>query len=314
MPEINRQHRDIQCADDVRLMARLRRFDQEFTAYGTAEWRQDQGVRYLATSNLNKLYAYIQNQKINNSFFTPVISFSKRTPMPSGMEEVLQLVAKYSILSNLKSAYESVNFWDYMIPVFEKGGNDLAYDILEGYRKEIDGYFRDRELQIFSGLVRYAYEAKILSERSLTRFLNWHGDACREIENVPVAGDKFKRTFYGFIVFDDVDRSAMHIIFDAEKTEIYSKHYKMILDGKVVGPILQRTFFFHQFSQLQEIRAFFNEWLIEDCEKIFLLLNSIRKLPGVIDRSMLEVATEKCSESKDAIDAIHYYINIINFI
>lgn len=308
----NRQHRDIQCADDVRLMAKMRRFDQEFTAYGTVEWSHDQGVRYLATLNLGKLYSFIQTKKVNGSYFTPVISFSKRTPMPSGMEEILQLAAKHSLLSKMKNVYESVNYFEHMISVFQIQANNSAYDILEQYRKEIDGYFKERDLQIFCGMVRYAYEAKIISLNSLRRFLTWHGDACREIENMPVAGDKFKRTFYGFILYEDRLTAEGQAVYDAEKTDVLSKYYKCIIKGKIVGPVMQRTFYFHQFNQLREIREEFEEWLTTDKDRILNLVNSMQQLPGVVEDSAFEAALQDCSDSRGAVDAINYYRNIIN--
>lgn len=310
--ESNRQHRDIQCADDVRLMAKMRRFDQEFTVYGTTEWRADAEVQYLATASLEKLYAYINRRKIEGSYFTPVVYYSKRTPMPSGMEKILPLAAKYTLLSQMKKSYETVDYFGSMKKIFEAAENDDSYAVLAQYRREIDGYFRERSLQTLSGLVRQAYEAKILSLDSLKQFLNWCDDAYRQIENMPMPGDKFKRTFYGFIYFEyQGDRRAQYF-FDAEKTEVIRKWYQAVLKGFIACPILHKTVYFHQFNQLKDAREVFKEWLLEDQECIHTMLTAMKRLSGAVSADAFTAAEACCQGSADAENAVHYYKNMIN--
>lgn len=310
--ESNRQHRDIQCADDVRLMAKMRRFDQEFTVYGTTEWRKGDEVRYLATANLEKLFAYIERRKIEDSYFTPVEIFSKRTPMPSGMEEVLQLAAKYTLLGQMKNAYETVGYFECMEDFFRAQGNDSGFPILERFRKEIDGYFEDHSLQLLSGFVRWAYEAKVLSNEHLWYFLNWCDDAYRQIEDRPVAGDKFNRTFYGFIYYENLQDENAQMFYDAEKTEVITKWNQTIIKGWNVGPILKKTIYFHRFDQLKQARVNFKDWLQKDQNTVRELLFAIKCLPGVVDHSVLGTALRQCEANEKAMRAVCYYKNVTN--
>lgn len=302
-----KQHRDIQCADDVRKMAEMRRFDQEFAAYGTLEYRPDGTEWYHAAADEERLIVNMEKATYNGSFFTPVIALRERTPAPAGFDEILNQAVKLALLSQMKRVYKG--YLEAIVPFYRVPSNNLAYPLLAQYRDEIDGYFDEHRNQLFWGSVQEAYKRKILTRAGYDKLRLWYEDVTRQMEDTPVIGDTFSRTFYGFVYLENGSR---RIFIDAKRTAAARTRAEKRRAGAVVGTIMHRTCYFHTFAQMRSIKAEFGEWVTEACdERYFRLLEELDAIGGVIDGNALAEAAAAFS-SKEAGDAFAYYAALWN--
>ena len=305
------ENRDMRCAADVSRMAALGRFDVQFDVYGSAVQEQDGKIYYRATSDEEKLYAYMQQKRLEERYFTPIVQQSRRTKVPAGMKEQLLQETKYALLKQLKREYEGSGYFALMQPLFQIEANDEALSVLQSYQEQIDGHFNDTELQLFLGAAWMAYEAKVLSGGSYRQLLQWHNAIRQQMADDPVVADNLKRTFYGFVYQrPDGSRDCM---LDAQRMTAVRQRQEKLLQGLLVGPIMQKTYLFQQFSQLGAIRQDYRQWLLQGQDAAyFQMLQAIRHCPGVIAQSAIKQATEKLTGSKAASQAVAYYSALWN--
>ena len=306
----NHAHRDIKCASDVASMVALGKFEKEFIAYGTATKANDGQVYYYASGNEERLQKYVEEEKWKGNYFTPVVSTVKRSLVPSGLEDDIVQACKQVMLGEMKKQYESVDYFNVMQPFFDTAANDNAYPVLLEYKERIEGYFEDRELQLFINAVKIAYEGKVLSETKYQELLAWHQYIRRQMEDDPIVAENLERTLYGFVYYED---GVQKVAYDAQELCIIHQHNEKLMKGLTVGPIMHKTYWFQQFKLMKEVRESFCDWLrAGQNETYFDLLNQIKSTAGVIDEEAFRLAGESLSSSQMASNAWHYYNYVWN--
>lgn len=300
-----RDHRDIKTAEGVRKMAEMRRFDQEFAAYGTLEYKPDGREMYHAGANEEQLLNNMERATYEGSFFTPLISLRERTPAPAGFDEILEQAAKYALLSKMKKVYGSSGYLEAIKPFYETPANDLAQPALEAYRRAIDGYFDERKNQLFLGGIQEAYKRKILTHESFNAFYEWYEDVTRQMEDIPVIGDAFARTFYGFVY---VQAGSIRLFVDAKRSAAARVRAEKRRAGARVGAIMKKTCYFHTFAQIRDVKKQFGQWVTDACDASYLaLLQALDDTPGVIDKNDLANTAARFAGQAEASAAFGYY-------
>ncbi len=298
-------NRDERSANDVAVMAELGRFGDQFIVYGTAAKMPNGEIYYRVTTNEKKLYDYILEQQLDGIYYTPVVSFHKRSQVPSGMEENLLLASKYTLMSEMKKAYESVNYFTLMEPFFLTQANNASYSILCAYKDKIDGNFDDLELQLFAGAVQTAFERKVLDQTHYHELMHWQWRMRLQMEDDPIVADNLGRTLYGFVYWQNDMANA---IFDAQEVSVIRQRVEKQLQGFLVGPIVKKDYWFQQFHQFKEIRNKHNEWLLRNQNQEFYnMLKRLVCLPGVIDANSLSAVKNAVKHSAKALRAVEYY-------
>lgn len=305
------ENRDMRCAADVGRMAELGRFDVQLEVYGSAVQEPDGKIYYYAASDEEKLYAYMQQKRLEERYFTPIVQQARRTKVPAGMKEQLLQETKYALLQQLKRDYEGSDYFALMRPFFQLAANEEALPVLQNYQEKIDGHFDDTELQLFLGAAWIAYEAKVLSSGSYKRLLQWHNAIRQQMADDPVAMDNLERTFYGF-VYQKPDGSRACML-DAQQMLVVRQRQEKILQGFLAGPVIQKTYWFQQFHQLGTIRQDYRQWLLQGQDDAYLqMLQEIRRCPGVVEQSAIQQAKEKLAGSRLASRAAAYYSALWN--
>lgn len=303
-------HRDVRCANDVAEMIRLGRFEKEFIVYGAAMQNMAGEITYYVTSNEERLQKYINSYKWNGCFFTPITTLVKRTVAPAGMENDIIHATKLSLLGEMKRSYKAVDYFSNMQPFFQLEANDEAYTCLANYQRQLEGHFDERALQLFLNAVKIAYEGKVLSISHYKEFIGWYQYMKRQMEDDPVVADNIERTLYGFVYYEN---NQQKIAYDAQELCVLHQQYEKQMAGLIVAPIMHKTYWFHQFKQMKEVREAFCNWLKEgQDEKYFSLLNTIKTKNGVINEQALETVKKRFSVSKLAYEACQYYEGLWN--
>lgn len=301
------ENRDMRCAADVGRMAELGRFDVQFDVYGSAVQEQDGRIYYRATGDEEKLYGYMQQKRLTEAlYFTPITPLSKRSKVPAGMKEQLLQETKYALMKRMKQDYEVSGYFALMRPFFQIEANDGALAVLEAYQEQIDGHFDDGELQLFLGAAWMAYEAKVLTAAGYQRLRRWHDATRRQMADDPIVADNLERTFYGF-VYQKADGGRACVL-DAQRMTVVHQREAKLLQGCLAGPVMEKTYWFQQFDQLNAIRQSYREWLWNGQDgAYFQLLQAIKDSPGVIQRAQLQQVREKLANSAMASRAVAYY-------
>jgi len=304
------ENRDVRTANEVDEMARLGRFGEQFIAYGTAIKGKDGKVRYYATADEEKLYAFMQSERLNERYFTPIVSLQKRSQVPSGMEDMIMRATKQALLSQMKNEYEISGYFDLMQPLYERKANNNGYGILCEYRDKIEGNFEDVELQLFAGAVAFAYEAKVLERDSYLELMNWHAMIRRQMEDDPVVEDNIGRTLYGFVAWKDQHREC---IFDAKEISVIHQRDKLLLEGALVAPMIHRSYWFRQFGEFKAIKQNHCQWIFAgQDEAYYQMLKKIKAQKGVVYADELQEMKEKLKDIPNALAAVCYYEKLWN--
>lgn len=303
------KHRDDQCAESVGQMAKLRRFEQEFIAYGTVEWQPNGEVQYISTTKPEKIFQYKEEKQKKGSIFLPLQSLSNRSLMPAGMEEILPMAAKHALLSKMKKDCEATDCVEKLSPFFAQSPNDEAYLLLEQYRHQVDGYYDATKLEIFHGLVGMAYEAKILSLEKYLDFLKWESGVIHEMEDNPIHGNAFHRTMYGFAFFTG---NRTDCFCDANREFLLQKYEEKRELGLLVGPILSKTYYFAQLNQMKEVRKSFSAEVQNSAKEYVDLVKKIKSLPGVIEINKLQEIKKQFADNAYALRAVRFFETIWN--
>lgn len=310
MELIRIENRDLECASDVARMAELNRFSKEFVIYGSACQEKNGEIYYYATSNEEKLYEFMNIQQLEQKIVTPIIKRRKKYKIPTDMEDEISQQIKYALLQYMKKQYEP-EFFSFICPVSELRGNDNAVVLLEKYQKTIDGYFDDTELQLFEGLLQHSYKGKILTKQTYFQFIAWYDSVRKQMVDDPIVEDTIKRTFYGFAYLDETGNRK--IFFDAQKMEVIHRQFVLLLQGFVVGTIIQKTYYFSQFNQMNRVRQNYREWLLHaQDETYFQALIWLNQQKGVIDFEFLQKGKVLLENKIDAYHAFLYYTKIWN--
>jgi hypothetical protein len=298
-------NRDARTAADVSVMAELGRFGDQFIVYGTATKMPDGKILYWVTGDEKKLYKHVDEKRLEELYCTPVVSYHKRMQMPSGMEESLLLASKYALMSEMKKAYEGVEYFTLMEPFFLTEANNNSYPVLCAYQESIDGNFDDLELQLFTGVVQMAYERKILDFAHYQELMSWHHKVRLQMSDDPIVADNLGRTLYGFVYWKNGIPDA---IFDAQEISVIRQRVEKQLQGCWVGPVVKKEYWFQQFQQFRIIRDTHREWLLRNQDDSFYnLLQKIMHLPGVIEADALHSVKNAVKHSAKAMRAVEYY-------
>lgn len=298
-------HRDAQCAADVKQMEEFGRFPTEFKIFGTTSWDEKGKIYYYATEDEDKLYAYMQQKQFSGVYFTPISSYMHYTKVFSEKKEEFLYNTKYMLLKKMKQYYEP-EYFSLMQSFFEESPNNESDPILEQNREKIEGYFDDAALQIFQGLLELAYESKTIKQSGYNQFKEWHDNVRHQMEEEPIGDGIFERTFYGFAYYTNMGMVKTFI--DARKQSVVHKRDTLLLNGMMVGSILQKKYYFKELSQINFMKEQYRQWLIAvQNEQYFQSIRQIKSQPGVITRSDMERVKNSLVKNQEAYKAVCYY-------
>lgn len=251
------ENRDIACAAEVGRMAELGRFDHELNTYGTAYL--DHGkVIYRLSSTPFGLYRFVHTAPSENLLPTTVLHNSQRTQMPAGMKAQLAFEAKLALAAELHASYPRL-FFESLATLSAAPPKRAAAPYFQRWQQKIIASFDDLMLQLFEETLLESYHSKQLDRYDYTRFKDSIAKVRRQMDNDPVPGTQLKRTLYGFVV-QECDQ--LHVVFDAVSERVASQYAAFLLEGQNVAPMLHRTYWLENFSQMPKARQDFKRQLL----------------------------------------------------
>lgn len=299
--------RDINCALDVDRMAKMGKFPVDFHVYGCA-YEENGEILYRISSNEEKMYEFIQNSVYENRYPTAMDSLTHtQTVLSDQYEEIMEQV-KYTLARTLRQHYQAL--FPVLRPFAALPANHAACAMLENMVESLEGCFDERALQLLEGAIDLAFAAKVLDQNSEQALMHWIKNQRLQMQDDPVAQDKFGRTFYGF-GYESQD-GALKYYCDAQKVNVYEKHQAFSMQGLVVLPIFHEDYWFGSRSQLSGIKKVFRQELAQYENKDYLtFVKTLRSLPGVVPQMEFDAAINTLEKENEqaAATMLRYYRN-----
>lgn len=275
----NGESRDIQCAADVGRMAALGRFDEEFPAYGCAYWEQG-NITYRISSDAEQMYLFRHQSIHNNLYPTSIQSYIRRTPVPSGMREILSRNTKLELAKRIRQMYPHY-FFESLHQFAQIPANNCGFPLLEQMRMEVSGHFDALELQLLEGTMQIVLEAKQLDSAHDVQLHHWLQKMRHQMEDDPVLESNISRTFYGFCY--QIKNAAIKNMIDAQPATVWQRRAVCQAAGYIVGPIVSQTFWLENFDELPLARQTFQRKLLTlQNTAYFHFLYTLKSLKSVI--------------------------------
>lgn len=302
--------RDMNCALDVDRMAKMGKFPVDFHVYGCA-YEEDGEILYRISSDEEKMYEFIQGSVYENRYPTTMSMLTHtQTVLSDQYEEIMEQV-KYALARQLQRQYRA--FFPAVRPFAELEANDAACAMLEDMTEKLEGRFDEKAFQLLEGAIGLAFSAKVLTPTSEHTLMRWLEKQRLQMQDDPVAQDKFGRTLYGF-GYETVD-GTLNYYCDAQKVNVYEKHQAFEMQGLLVLPVFHEDYWFSSRSQLSKMKKAFRQELARYQNEDYLtFVKALRTLPGVVPQQAIDVVIEQLqtNDERPAATMLHYYRNLWN--
>lgn len=299
--------RDVNCALDVDRMAKMGKFPVDFHVYGCA-YEENGEILYRISSDEEKMYEFIQSSVYEGRYPTAMDTLTHtQTVLSDQYEEIMEQV-KYTLARTLRQQYQAL--FPLLRPFAALPPNNAACAMLESMVESLEGCFDERALQLLEGAIDLAFSAKVLTWDSERALMHWLEKQRVQMQDDPVAQDKFGRTFYGFGY--EAANGTLSYYCDAQKVNVYEKHQALNMQGLVVLPIFHEDYWFSSRSQLSGIKKAFRQELAQYHNEAYLtFVKELRALPGVVSKEKLDTAIDTLQMNGEdaAATMLRYYRN-----
>ncbi len=279
--------RDEACASGASFLASLGAFGEDLLMYGCAYLEQNK-ITYRISPDASQIYQFQETSTHQNLYPTAVSSYVHRSAVPGGMREQLAYQVKLTLARQIQAQYPRY-FFELLDPLAQTPANNSSFPLLTTMVDAIDGYFNAGQLQLLDGTIEFAYNAKLLDNQHYQQLQQWLTETRRQMESDPIVQNKISRTLYGFC-YQDNDGTIKSTI-NARIEKIYERHTIIKQSKKLVGPLLQQTYWMKDFNEISTAREKFKLWLEQlQNESYFSLLATIKKLSTAINQNAFQQA------------------------
>lgn len=284
MDKLNTLFRDFKVAEDVSKMMELRRFEIEYTMYGSM-FLENGKVKYIVSGNEDKIISFINDRKNFMKYPFPVMKHTVKTLVPSGTEEDIVRMVKVNLAKNMRGYFSCVFLRDFYALAANEN-DDSAKEILDELQMRLYGMYRAENLLLFEGLMDFAYRAKHIKESTCKKYEFWLNEEWHQMEDMPELEDQFSKELYGFA---SKENEKIKVYYNAEKAKVYEKSEMLSQRGYLVSQIYTKRYWYNYDKTLKDIRMEFHQ-LLENLfdETYFSYLQRIKALSSVIDRAKVE--------------------------
>ncbi len=283
--------RDLQVAQDIKERSKLGWFEQEFDYFAVSYYHDDEQY-YLLSSNAKRVYDFAEQSLLDNVYCTPIQSYRKKCPVPSGTEELIAKDLKVTFAKELQQAF-SPDFLREFSEIFSERANDSAVAILDAWQDEAAGSFDAEILYLFQTLLEEAYRAKVLKSYTYRQYRDFLAEMYEDMGDELLVKDIFKRDFYSMMY---IDGQKENTVINAQKNRLYAKRDELWLKGVQTTPIYQKTYWYNHDYRLIDARKDYEQHLTTPLVREFLsTAKLINDLPAAIAGSEYDDCAEKFS-------------------
>lgn len=282
--------------DWLKLM-KLGCFGKEFLMYGVA-YSDGAGKAYRTSGNVNNLYRFIKYSGVEGYYPTPIICNAQRRFAPSGLEDDIKKMLKKETAFILREMYNEQYFFS-MERLGKISANNEAYQLLIQMMEYLDGRYIRSELELFEGLLLECVNRKVLTIEKYSEFALWLKDVYKQMEDDIIMEGRHEKTLSGFAFKKKSGK--IGFFEDAFLQTTYEKHEAYEMQGVLVTPIFERTYWLKEMGEFSQIKKDFKIHL-EECfdEHYWKIYDQILHFHTPIKKQLyleeLDGVQKKCSE------------------
>ncbi len=265
MDALNMLYRDFKVASDVSEMLELRRFDVEYTVYGSL-FREDGRQKYIISTKEDKIIAYNNQREHFKNSPLPVQTHTLRTTVPAGSEEDFLQLVKKQLAIKIRDSYDP-DFLSAFYALEETEPDDAGEPILTQLQECLCGLYRRENLVLFEGLMDRAYRAKHLTETTVKGYESWLNEEIRQLEDEPVVMEQFEKDFFGILY---TDGAVTKRYCNAERSKVYQKKAELEKRHMLVTPVLQKHYWHSYEETVKDVRQKFENDLLCTYDETYL--------------------------------------------
>lgn len=298
--------RDLTCIHSVAHMAEYGKYEEEFIVYGCACLEQDKIV-YRISPFYEEIARFLEKANLKGSNPSPVHTFMNRCIVQTGQKDALLYETEIHLAKMLRERYSRL-FFEQIEQCSNVNASNIAKVIFDELQFQLHGVFSEDYLQLFEGLVRLAYQAKLLTTETLEEIQQWLKKMNLQLEDEVAIKMPFQRTFYGFSYLDQEGKP--HYKLNAQVFSVVSEQRKMIQKQYCVTPVFQKVYSYDYGIEPKTVREKFKKLLETYYGTLYWSYwKQIKMLPAVVQKDHFEKAVQllATSCSQDAQQALQEY-------
>lgn len=250
--------RDHKAAQDVGVRAALGYYPVEFTMYGCAYLYQNK-MYYKVSSEAEDIYSFIEKANLNRIYPSNVITETQKYTVPSGMRELISQDVKKELAEKMHKIFPK-NFFIELQEVANWLREDTSSEYLWNKANQIESLYDREILEEFALFVKYFYSCCHLDEDNYAAITTWIVEERKNMDDDIVCKNIFEKTIYGFAYI--INRE-IKFCSNAKKNYVYQKKYEAELNGYLVSPIIEKTYWYNRETKISNLFTMF-ELLLQE--------------------------------------------------
>lgn len=277
--------RDEACASSASFLASMGAYGEDVSAYGCA-YLKDGRLTFRLSDDASIIYRFTKECVQHDLYPSRVCHYIRREIISGGMREEMAYQIKLALARQLQLEYPRC-FFEALDQLAQTQATDAAYGLLVQMADAIDGYFDSAELQLFEGTLEMAYGAKLLRTESHERLCRWLDKTRRQMESNTTRQASLSRTMYGYCW--QMPNGDIRTVVNAQEINLRQKYQADQLSGKLLAPVLQKTYWLKSMEQIADARQEFHEYVRAlQSPEYFSLLQAIKQCPSAIERNIFD--------------------------
>lgn len=306
--------KDVSSAQMIHALVDMNCFEQECVIYGYIWKDKTDRIKITTSDQEMNIQRSFETKELEQYVMSPIQKWTTRIVMREETKEEDVFLLKLQLSQALADKYNNYYF-NILESLIKLPPDSQAKAILVDWQREIDGYYRENDLMLFEGAVKYAFQTKHLTKEDYQYFNKWVQRTRTQISGKFQIRDNYERTFWGF-AYEKKDNSFGYIC-NANYKVVLDRLMELDLQGCFHTPVYRKKYCYHLSQDLNNVRkSFENEIHLLMDENYLIKINELRSLihqQGLqqLDSCILLVE-EYCS--KEAADGVRYWGNRMNLI
>lgn len=273
--------KDVSSADMVRNMAEMGCFEEAYTVYGYS-WRDKNGKRlYRMSQDEALIQQAFTKHLLAHCCMTPVQQWTTRAILQEGSKEEQLFLFRLQLAQQLQQNFNKYYF-DCLDQLQQIPADTNAEPLLLHWQAEIDGYFDEDALTLFTGAMQYAYLTKHLSTERYQQFQRWLQSTKKQMTGKLQMRDNFERTFYG-AAYHEGRQQPYQFLLNANQKAFDQQVKVLKTKGMQFTPTYQKTYWYRQSTDLPKVRKHFEAALKDLLDDDYLeRISALQNMPSRI--------------------------------
>lgn len=299
--------KDVSSAHMIRSMVEMNCFAQECSVFGYM-WKDRAGhVKYTTSDDETVIQHSFEQKVLENCEMSPIKHWTSREIIKEETRDDLWMYLKLVLCDKLRAEYDPVYFY-ILHDLCTVTPDNQAWEILQPWMEEIDGYYDEASLQLFEGAVDVAAVSKHLTRETYGMIKKWLLKIRSQITHGTQVKDNYERAFSGFAY--ESSRGRYSLFCNANSRAISDRRNEMEQQGIFHTPLYTKQYWYHTANELKDVRVRFQAEMKQLMDAIyFARIDALRGLEHKIlaERweSAFAEARMRCSE--EAVKGLLYW-------